>query len=59
MNNDKELVTQHDLLTIIEDFIGKSTGLSLVDRRLVVSLSGAVRKPEVVESQSVEAMKPA
>jgi hypothetical protein len=29
MNNDKEFVTQHDLLTIIEDFIGKSGGLIL------------------------------
>ncbi|MDZ4677838.1 MAG: hypothetical protein SGI74_10045 [Oligoflexia bacterium] len=29
MNNDKEFVTQHDLMTIIEDFISKSAGLVL------------------------------
>ena len=30
MNNDKEIVTQQDLLTVISDFVSKSTGLSLV-----------------------------
>ena len=32
MNSDKEMVSQLDLLTIIEDFIGKSSGLSLTDK---------------------------
>ena len=59
MNNDKEMVTQHDLLTIIEDFIGKSSGLSLVDRTVAdvsISQSGDSKKLKIRKMDLVDVL---
>ncbi len=47
MDNAKEFVTQHDLLTIIEDFVSKAAGLTLskgVDGEIAIHQKGDSKK---------------
>jgi len=57
--DNKELVTQHDLLTIIEDFISKSAGLLLakgIDGDLAISQKGDAKKIKVRKGELIDVL---
>lgn len=57
--NNKEMVTQHDLLTIIEDFIAKSAGLSLArgnDGDLAIQQKGDTKKIKVRRGDLIDVL---
>ena len=59
MNNAKEVVTQHDLLTIIEDFIGKSAGLTILttpEGELAICQKGDLKKMKLKAADLVDVL---
>jgi hypothetical protein len=59
MNSEKEIVTQQDLLTIIEDYISKCTGLTLTDRTVAefaISQRGDHKKIKIKKTDLIDVL---
>ena len=57
--NNKEVVTQHDLITILEDFIAKSAGLSLSksgEGDLAISQKGDSKKIKLRKGELIDVL---
>jgi hypothetical protein len=59
MNSEKELVTQQDLISIIEDFVSKCSGLTLIERNngdFAISQRGDAKKIKIKKTDLVDVL---